>query len=47
MWLTYEEAMELLPARHWLRKVMRRAEQLRRLLPEQLKEEFIQNGFDI
>lgn len=46
-WATAEEAYALLPASHWLQDVIRRAESLRRLLPQELRDEFRQKGLEI
>lgn len=46
-WLTLEQALTLLPEKHWLRTVLPRAERLRRLLPEELRRAFRQEGFEI
>jgi 8-oxo-dGTP pyrophosphatase MutT (NUDIX family) len=46
-WLTAEEAYTLLPKNHWLQDVIRRAESLRRLLPQELRQEFRQKGLEI
>lgn len=45
-WVTAEEANALLPEKHWLRWVLRRAEMLRLLLPVELRQEFRQGGFE-
>jgi 8-oxo-dGTP diphosphatase len=46
-WLTAEQAYALLPEGHWLKDVIHRAENLRRLLPHELREEFRRNGLEI
>jgi 8-oxo-dGTP diphosphatase len=46
-WLTAEQAYALLPENHWLQDVIRRAENLRRLLPRELRDEFHQKGLEI
>ena len=46
-WATAAEAYALLPASHWLQDVIRRAENLRRLLPRELRDEFRQKGLEI
>lgn len=46
-WVTLEEARTLLPERHWLHKVLPRAERLRRLLPTELRLAFQAEGFEI
>jgi 8-oxo-dGTP pyrophosphatase MutT (NUDIX family) len=46
-WATAEEAYALLPESHWLQDVIRRAENLRRLLPQELRDEFVQKGLEI
>jgi 8-oxo-dGTP pyrophosphatase MutT (NUDIX family) len=46
-WATPEEAYALLPAGHWLQDVIRRAESLRRLLPQELRDEFRGKGLEI
>ena len=45
-WVTAEEAEALLPQKHWLRWVLRRAELLRASLPAELRQEFRQRGFE-
>jgi 8-oxo-dGTP diphosphatase len=45
-WVSVEEAEKLLPAGHWLRNVIRRGEKLRALLPNELRYEFRQYGFE-
>lgn len=46
-WVTAQEAYALLPKDHWLQNVIRRAENLRRLLPPELKDEFRREGLEI
>ena len=46
-WATAAEAEALLPDRHWLREAIRRAEKLKALLPEALRQEFRTVGFEI
>jgi 8-oxo-dGTP diphosphatase len=46
-WATVEEAGEFLPQHHWLRKVLPMADRLRKLFPEELREEHRKNGFEI
>jgi len=46
-WLTAGQAYEMLPENHWLQDVIRRAENLRRLLPDELRAEFRQKGLEI
>ena len=46
-WLTANQAYALLPEGHWLRDVIQRAENLRRLLPQELRDEFRQKGLEI
>lgn len=46
-WATVSEAEALLPEQHWLREAIRRAEIMRALLPEALREEFRTVGFEI
>jgi 8-oxo-dGTP diphosphatase len=46
-WLSRAEIDTLLPERHWLRKVIQKAERLRALLPEELRIEFRQEGFEL
>ena len=45
-WLTAVEAELLLPAGHWLRRTIRRAETIRALSPSELREYFRIEGFD-
>ena len=46
-WLTAEQAYALLPESHWLQDVIHRAENLRRLLPQELRDEFRLKGLEI
>ena len=46
-WATAEEAYALLPESHWLQDVIRRAENLRRLLPKELRDETRHKGLEI
>jgi 8-oxo-dGTP pyrophosphatase MutT (NUDIX family) len=46
-WVTPEAAYALLPESHWLQDVIQRAENLRRLLPQELRDEFRQKGLEI
>jgi 8-oxo-dGTP diphosphatase len=46
-WTTAEEAMDFLPEGHWLRKVICRAERLRALVPAELHQEFLKEGFEL
>jgi len=46
-WLTAEQAFALLPESHWLQDVIHRAENLRRLLPQELRDEFHHKGLEI
>jgi 8-oxo-dGTP diphosphatase len=46
LWVSIEEAEALLPTTHWLRPVLRRAESLRRALPETLRAGFRADGFE-
>jgi 8-oxo-dGTP pyrophosphatase MutT (NUDIX family) len=46
-WVSPGEAYTLLPERHWLQDVIRRAENLRRLLPQELRDEFVRKGLEI
>jgi 8-oxo-dGTP diphosphatase len=45
-WVTAEEAETMLPEKHWLRWVLRRAEMLRALLSVELRQVFRQEGFE-
>ncbi len=46
-WASAAEIEALLPADHWLLPALRRAEALRRLLPEELRQSFRVEGFEI
>lgn len=46
-WLTRAEIEKLLPNSHWLRKIIHKAERLRSCVPEDLRQEFRQQGFEI
>ena len=46
-WATVKEAGSFLPERHWLHKVLRRAEMMRTQLPAQLRETFREEGFEL
>lgn len=46
-WVSAEEAYALLPAGHWLVDVIQRSENLRRLLPQELRHEFRHKGLEI
>ena len=46
-WMSAEQAFTLLPESHWLQDVIRRAENLRRLLPPVLQDEFRHKGLEI
>ena len=46
-WLTADQAYALLPEDNWLQDVIHRAENLRRLLPQELRTEFRQKGLEI
>ena len=46
-WVTAEEAIAFLPERHWLHNVILRAERLRALVPAELRQAFIQEGFEL
>jgi ADP-ribose pyrophosphatase YjhB (NUDIX family) len=46
-WVTVREAFAFLPQGHWLRKVIKRAEQVKAHLPEALREVFQEEGFNI
>ena len=46
-WATAEQAYAMLPQDHWLGDVIRRAENLRRLLPQELRDEFRHKGLEI
>jgi hypothetical protein len=46
-WVTTQEAEELLPAGHWLSKVMQHAEGIRALLPAELLEYYRVQGLEL
>jgi len=46
-WVTAQEAEELLPAGHWLGRVIRRAEAIRALLPAELLEYYRVQGLEL
>jgi len=46
-WVTTQEADELLPAGHWLGKVIRRAEAIRALLPTELLDYYRVQGLEL
>jgi len=46
-WITAEEAEAMLPAGHWLREAIRRAEVIRGLLPSELLGFYRGNGFEL
>jgi 8-oxo-dGTP diphosphatase len=46
-WVTATEAQVLLPAGHWLRRAIRRAETIRGLSPSGLLEYYCVEGFDV
>jgi 8-oxo-dGTP pyrophosphatase MutT (NUDIX family) len=46
-WATSSEAEAMLPEGHWLRKVIPKADRLRRSLPPELAEAFHREGFEI
>jgi 8-oxo-dGTP pyrophosphatase MutT (NUDIX family) len=46
-WLTATEAEEMLPYGHWLREVIRRAEELRTLMPDALLAHHRLQGFEL
>jgi 8-oxo-dGTP diphosphatase len=46
-WASVEEAFDLLPAKHWLRAVIQRAELLKANLPSNLREIYRREGFNI
>lgn len=46
-WVSAEGAYALLPDGHWLVDVIQRAENLRRLLPHELRDEFRSKGLEI
>lgn len=46
-WVTTQEAEDLFPAGHWLRKLIVRADALRVAMPEELRRFHQMNGFEI
>jgi 8-oxo-dGTP diphosphatase len=46
-WASLSEINDLLPSRHWLHQVIKKAERLRATLPEELRKEFRQDGFEL
>ena len=46
-WVTAHEAEGLFPVGHWLRELIRRAEVMRGLLPEALRQFHRTHGFEI
>ena len=46
-WVTADEAMAFLPEGHWLRNVIIRAERLRMLVPAELRQAFLNEGFEL
>ena len=46
-WVTAQEAEGLFPSAHWLRELIVRAEAMRRLLPEELRQFHRTHGFEI
>jgi 8-oxo-dGTP diphosphatase len=46
-WVTAEEALAFLPEGHWLCNVIIRAERLRALIPAELRQAFIREGFEL
>lgn len=46
-WVTVQEANDLFPANHWLRKLIARTDLMRRAIPEQLRQLHQLNGFEI
>jgi 8-oxo-dGTP diphosphatase len=46
-WITAEEARELFPDTHWLGVIIRRAEDIRALMPAELGEYHRTNGFEL
>jgi 8-oxo-dGTP diphosphatase len=47
LWATAETIDALLSGDHWLRRAVARAERLRTLLPEELRAEFRDTGFEV
>jgi len=46
-WISPEQSLSFLPAGHWLREVVIRAERLRRGVPAHLRQVFITEGFEL
>jgi 8-oxo-dGTP pyrophosphatase MutT (NUDIX family) len=46
-WVTADEALAFLPEGHWLRSVILRAERLRMLVPAELRQAFLREGFEL
>jgi 8-oxo-dGTP diphosphatase len=46
-WVTAQEAERLLPVGHWLRALIVRAEVMRGLLPDELRQFYRTNGFEV
>ena len=46
-WVTADEALAFLPEGHWLRNVIIRAERLRKLVPAELRQAFLSEGFEL
>lgn len=46
-WVTAQEAAALLPAGHWLRVVIERAEVVRKLIPDALQQFYTCEGFNL
>ena len=46
-WMTVDEVRAALPESHWLRRVIDRAEWLRARLPEDVRRQFRENGFEL
>ncbi len=46
-WATADEALAFLPPGHWLRPVILRTERLRKLAPDELRQEFLRGGFEL
>ena len=46
-WMSTAEALAFLPEGHWLRNVILRAEQLRLLVPAELRQTFLTEGFEL
>jgi hypothetical protein len=51
IWVSYDEAMEMLeadnPSTDWLRHVLQRAEYIRKELPDSMIQHFRQTGFEL